>query len=93
MNTLAFKDARIEQKTTKEVKDFLNKAAILNGMDLSSFMIASAMERARSILQDHNSIALSTEAQLKLVQILQSPQQATEAMKELRNLPRLEVRE
>lgn len=93
MNTLAFKDARIEQKTTKEVKDFLNKAAILNGMDLSSFMIASAMERARAILQDHNSIALSIEAQSKLVQLLQNPQQPTEAMKELRSLPRLEVRE
>ena len=46
MSTLAVKNARIELKTTKEAKELLSKAAILDGLDLSSFMLDAAIEKA-----------------------------------------------
>ena len=93
MSSLAIKDARMELKTTREAKELLNRAALLDGMDLSSFMLASAMERARAILRDHDAIALSAQGQARLAEVLQGPAAATRAMQELRGLPRLKVRE
>jgi uncharacterized protein (DUF1778 family) len=93
MGKFAIKDARVEIKTTSEAKDLLTKAAVIDGLDLSSFMISSSMERARMILRDHTSIALSIEGQEKLANILQSEHKPSEAMKKLRSLPRLKVRE
>lgn len=92
MGTLAVKDARLELKTTKETKELLNKAAMLDGMDLSAFMLASAIEKARSVLRDHAAIHLSSEAQKKLVELLASQPEPTEAMKLFRDKPRLKVR-
>ncbi|MFI8616349.1 DUF1778 domain-containing protein [Acidovorax sp. NPDC077693] len=93
MGALALKDARMELKTTKEAKELLSKAAVLGGMDLSSFMLSTAMEKAREILLDHTSIQLSVQGQAQLAAVLQKPVAPTEAMKELRRTPRLEVRE
>ena len=93
MSTLALKEARMEQKTTTEIKDFLNKAAAVNGMDLSSFLISAGMKEARAIMRDHTTINLSAEGQAKLIKLIQSQPAPTEAMKQLRRLPRLKVRE
>lgn len=92
MGTLAVKDARMELKTTKETKELLSKAAILDGMDLSAFMLASAIEKARAILRDHALITLSAEGQQQLVNLLQAEPEPTEAMQEFRKQPRLKVR-
>ena len=86
------KDARVEFKTTREIKELLSKASILNGMDLSAFMLACAVEKARTVLKEHAAIALSAEGQRRLAEILQEPPEPTEAMKEFRQLPRLKVR-
>ncbi|MYM33707.1 DUF1778 domain-containing protein [Duganella sp. FT50W] len=93
MSTFAIKDARLELKTTAEAKEFLSKAAVLQGMDLSSFMIASAMDRARAIVRDHTAIALSAKGQIELANLLQHQPAPTDAMQELRRQPRLKVRE
>lgn len=93
MSTFAIKDARVELKTTAEAKDFLSKAAVLDGMDLSSFMISSSMQRARIIMRDHAAFAVSMEGQEKLAKLLRRESRPTEAMKALRRLPRLKERE
>lgn len=92
MGTLALKNARLELKTTRETKELLSKAAILDGMDLSAFMLASAIEKARSILRDHAAITLSAEGQLQFARLLQTQPEPTDAMKALRQQPRLKVR-
>ncbi len=92
MSTLAVKNARVELKTTKEAKELLSKAAILDGLDLSSFMLTAAIEKARTILRDHTSIALSEEAQSQLARSLQTQPMPTDEMIRLRSLPRLPVR-
>lgn len=93
MAAIALKDARLELKTTKEAKELLSKAATLGGMDLSSFLLSTAMEKARAILLEHAAIELSEQGQAQLVALLQQPPAPTEAMKALRRIPRLEVRE
>lgn len=92
MSTLAIKNARIELKTTKEAKELLNKAAVLDGLDLSSFMLAAAIEKARAILRDQSTIALSEEGQVRLANLLQTQPMPTDEMVELRSLSRLPVR-
>lgn len=92
MGTLAIKDARMELKTTRETKELLSKAAILDGMDLSAFMLASGIEKARAVLRDHAAINLSAEGQLQLVKLLQAPAEPTEAMQNFRQQARLKVR-
>ena len=91
MGALALKDARMELKTTKEAKELLSKAAVLGGMDLSSFMLSTAMEKARAILLDHTSIQLSVQGQAQLATVLQKPVAPTEAMKELARPKRLTI--
>lgn len=49
----------MELKTTKDAKELLGQAAILDGMDLTSFVLGPAIERARKVLADHAIIALS----------------------------------
>lgn len=91
MSTLAIKDARMELKTTKETKELLNKAAALDGMDLSAFMLASAIEKARAILKDHAAIHLSAQGQKTLAKLLDEQPEPTEAMQNFRQMPRLPV--
>lgn len=86
------KDARIEFKTTNEVKELLSKAAILDGLDLSAFMLTCIVEKARAVLKEHATTALSEEGQRRLADILQAQPEPTEAMNEFRQLPRLKVR-
>ena len=92
MGTLAIKDARVELKTTRDTKDLLSKAALLDGMDLSAFMLACAVEKARAVLRDHTAINLSAQGQLELVRVLQQQPQPTPAIQALRQQPRLKVR-
>lgn len=90
--TTMSKDARLEVKTTQSAKDFLTQAAALAGLNLSSFVIFSAMEHARKLLVDHSTIELSLEGQRNLATVLQAKHEPTEAMKELQRTSTLEVR-
>lgn len=92
MASLALKNARVELKTTQEAKELLTKAAALDGLDLSTFLLLPAIEKARAILRDHALIAMSAEAQAKLAELLLAQPEPTEAMRELRALPRLKAR-
>jgi uncharacterized protein (DUF1778 family) len=82
----------MEFKTTPDMKDLLSQAAALDGLDLTSFVLGSAIEKARKVLSEHASIALSKQGQAALVQMLQAKQQPTQAMKDLMALPDLPAR-
>ena len=87
MLTAALKPARMELKTTKDAKELLGQAAILDGMDLTSVVLGPAIERARKVLADHAIISLSKKGQLALVRALDEPPQPNKAMMELMDLP------
>jgi uncharacterized protein (DUF1778 family) len=79
--------ARMELKTTPSMKDLLQSAAALEGLDLTAFVISSAAEKARTVLTAHAQITHSVDQQLALVKLLTSPAEPTQAMKDLMNLP------
>jgi uncharacterized protein (DUF1778 family) len=83
MSALALKDARMELKTTNDMKEMLKTAATLTGQDLTSFVLASAEERAKSVLSEYQSLSLSNEEQANFMNALTSPAKPTKALKEL----------
>lgn len=87
MHAETLKPARMELKTTKEAKELLGQAAILDGMDLTAFVLGPAIERARKVLADHAIISLSKKSQLALVGVLNNPAEPNQAMKDLMRLP------
>lgn len=52
------KRARVELKTTPDMKSLLQSASMLEGVDLSAFVLGAAAEKARKVLTDHAQIAL-----------------------------------
>lgn len=89
---LNLRQARMEFKTTSDMKDLLSQAAALDGLDLTSFVLGPAIEKARKVLSDHASISLAKQGQATLVQLLKHPQPPTQGMKDLIALPDLPVR-
>ena len=81
------RQARMEFKTTADMKDLLTHAAALDGLDLTSFVLGPAIEKARKVIQEHNSITLSKQGQVALVELLNTKPKPTKAMKELMALP------
>jgi uncharacterized protein (DUF1778 family) len=86
-NTSNLRQARMEFKTTADMKDLLTHAAALDGLDLTSFVLGPAIEKARRVIQEHNSITLSKHGQAALVELLNAQPKPTKAMKELMALP------
>jgi uncharacterized protein (DUF1778 family) len=89
---LNLRQARMEFKTTADMKELLSKAAALDGLDLTSFVLGPAVEKARKVLSEHASISLSQSGQAALVQLLSQPPAPTPAMRELMSLPDLPQR-
>lgn len=87
MQTATLRQARMELKTTFDAKELLNRAAALDGMDLTSFVLGSAIERARKVVSDHALILLTKSGQATLAGLLAHPAPATDAMNQLMSLP------
>ncbi len=83
MSASALKNARMELKTTNSLKEMLKTAATLAGQDLTSFVLTSAEERAKSVLSEYKSLSLSHEEQVTFMNALTNPSKSTEALKEL----------
>ncbi len=80
------KDARIEFKTSKDIKALLQDAANSLGMDLSSFLISTATQRAKNVMREENLLTLSKEEWKKFENILHVPKKPTKVLKELMNM-------
>lgn len=87
MNTATLKQARMELKTTEEIKDMISQAASLLGLDSTSFVLGLAAERAREVLSKHSVIKLSLDGQKRFAELSKNPLPATATMKRLKNLP------
>ncbi len=77
------KNARIEFKTTQEIKSMLQEAAASLGMDLSSFLVSTASQRAKELLRNERMLVLSEEEWNRMQKALQCERKAPEALKEL----------
>lgn len=92
MHTATLKPARMELKTTYDAKELLNQAAALDGMDLTSFVLGPAIEKARKVVADHAIISLTKNGQATLAGLLAKPPKPTEAMAQLMSLPDFSAR-
>ena len=80
------KDARIEFKTSKDIKSLLQEVANSLGMDLSNFLISTAVQRAKEIQKEDRVLMLSNQEWNRFQEILNTPQKPTKALRELMNL-------
>ena len=77
------KDTRMELKTSSRVKAMLKSAASLTGQDLTAFVLASAEERAKSVISEYQSLSLSHKEQVDFMAALTNSPKPTKALKEL----------
>jgi uncharacterized protein (DUF1778 family) len=84
--TKDLKDTRIEFKTSKDIKTLLQSAANSLGMDLSSFLISSATQRAKEVIREDNLLILSSSEWDKFQESIKTPKKQTKALQKLMNL-------
>mgnify|MGYP003656252421 FL=1 len=56
------KSARVELRTQPSVKDTISRAAALNGVDVSAYVISAALEAAKATLAAHDVTVLASAA-------------------------------
>ncbi|HFF9481096.1 TPA: DUF1778 domain-containing protein [Serratia marcescens] len=78
-----FKNARVELKTSVSLKDLLREAAAVAGLDLTSFILNAALERAESVLDNQRRRELSEGAWHQLNQLMSEPAAPTLALQAL----------
>jgi uncharacterized protein (DUF1778 family) len=81
------KDARFDTKLNSHIKETLKKAAMVEGTDLSSFIISAATEKAREVLNSSNVLVLQNEDFFNFLEAIEKPKKPT---KELENLMQLD---
>jgi uncharacterized protein (DUF1778 family) len=80
------KDARIEFKTSNDIKVLLQNAANSLGMDLSNFLISTATQRAKEIMKEDSILMLSKEEWKDFEKELKTSKKPTKELKELMGL-------
>jgi uncharacterized protein (DUF1778 family) len=91
MKATALKQARMELKTTNDMKDIIFRAAAIMGIDVTAFVLGPAAERAQQVINNHSTIQLSLDGQRRFAELMQNPPAPTEAMKALGELPDFEA--
>ncbi|NQY35079.1 MAG: DUF1778 domain-containing protein [Alteromonadaceae bacterium] len=74
------KDARLDLKLTLNNKKLLAQAAILRGVDMTTFIIEPALKAAREVVEQ---VELKKTEQMALFKALSKPSQPIEGLKDL----------
>ncbi|HCV03722.1 MAG TPA: DUF1778 domain-containing protein [Pseudoalteromonas sp.] len=75
--------ARIDIKTSHDVKKQLEEAASESGLSLTAFILNQAVESARELLRDREVTRLNKTAWAALNRAIASPAPANDALREL----------
>lgn len=73
--------SRLEARIPSDVYETMQRAARLLGMTMTGFVIATAGERARSIVEEAELLRLSREDQVRFAEALIDPPEANERLK------------
>lgn len=68
------KNSRLDLRLSSDIKDLLQKAASVAGLDVSSFTLFAAIEKADEVLARHHSRILSDRDRDRLFDILEEEQ-------------------
>ena len=77
------KNARVELKTSVDLKELLREAASTMGLDLSAFILSAALERAENVLDNQRRRQLSAESWKQINELLAEPAAPTPALQVL----------
>lgn len=77
------KAARIEIKTSPQVKSEIEKAAAISGVTLTSFIINLAHNEAKRIAAEADVVRLNQQAWQALNDLIDNPPEPTSALKDL----------
>lgn len=75
--------ARINLRTSQELKDLIERAASLSGATVSSFMLQSAADVARRMLAQQEVITLSDRDRDTFLKALDNPSEPAQALIDL----------
>lgn len=76
----ATRDDRIELRTTKEEKRLLTMAAACERLDLTSFIMRTALPVAREVMDRAERISLSERDSARVLKLLENPPKPTKAL-------------
>lgn len=82
---------RIQARTTKHAKDVLERAAGMQGVSLSDFIVSTALEQANKTLRAHEQSELSVRDSRAFAEALISPPAPNEALRAARERHAAEV--
>ena len=74
------RDDRIELRTSREEKRILAAAAAYERLDLTTFVMRTALPAAEEILARHERITLSARDSVRVLQLLERPPKPTAAL-------------
>jgi uncharacterized protein (DUF1778 family) len=74
--------ARLEARTTPDVRDQIERAAALQGRSLSDFVVAAALDAAQRAIATTEIIHLSREASIAFAKALINPPEPSDGLRE-----------
>jgi len=74
-------EARIQIKTTQDIKSTLSRAATLSHQSISAFLLDAAFERAKNVLKAHEMITLSNVERERFFTLLETSDEPNDALK------------
>jgi uncharacterized protein (DUF1778 family) len=77
------KDARLDLKTTAQNKELLAQAALIRGVDMTTFIMMPALKAAREVIEYNEKLKLDKQEQRSLFAALSKSPTATDGLKEL----------
>ena len=77
------KDARLDLKTTAQNKELLAQAAMLRGVDMTTFIMMPALKAAREVLELNEKVQLDRQEQHALFKALSTKSKPTNDLKKL----------
>ena len=72
-NTEGRKRERIEARVSSDIKDAITRAAELQGVSVSDFVVQSAYQSAQAVIESQQAIRLSMRDSQKLIEALDNP--------------------
>ncbi len=74
------KDPRITTRVTEDMHTLLGEAAALVGSTINQFVVQSAYEKAKKVIEDDRFVFLSSQASKKFIEALEHPPQANDKL-------------
>jgi uncharacterized protein (DUF1778 family) len=79
---VANREERIEARLTKEQKDLVARAAALEGLSISSFIVQRAVDSAIRAIEHHEVVRLSADDSRRIAEALLNPPEPNDALRD-----------